>query len=409
MTFTRTSEPADRFRLDAAAPDARANPIPPPAVPLADGLSGFGGLSVAYLTILILKPPVLVAAWLVLFATAAPMLRRELRRAAPTTTQPATGTSPLWWIAGFIMATAPLALIHGQGMGLELWGIAWMVVTPAFVLRFGLEYRRNGAISAGFPAGLGKALRAPSREAFRALMPGMRLWALKGFFVPLYGLSLLALMNLTLDADFGSPVGLVTAAVAFAYTVDLAFGVGGYIFASNALAPTIRSTQPRLLGWIVCLACYGPIIRHWPDFEAVVTSEVSWPTLLSAAPPALAGGVALLLLLALYAAATVCFGLRFSNLSNRGIITTGPYRLMKHPAYFAHVANAWIICFLLPGTGLELGLAQWLVPIAFTIVYRLRATTEEQHLSEDPDYRAYADWIARHGLLARLRRLVRLG
>ena len=40
--------------------------------------------------------------------------------------------------------------------------------------------------------------------------------------------------------------------------------------ASNSLVPTIRSTQTRLSGGVVCLACYGPVMSHWPDFEAVV-------------------------------------------------------------------------------------------------------------------------------------------
>jgi len=39
-------------------------------------------------------------------------------------------------------------------------------------------------------------------------------------------------------------------------------------------------------------------------------------------------------------------------------------------------------------------------------IYFLRARTEEAHLSHDPDYRSYAEWIAVHGLFARLRGLV---
>ena len=37
-------------------------------------------------------------------------------------------------------------------------------------------------------------------------------------------------------------------------------------------------------------------------------------------------------------------------------------------------------------------------------VYFWRAKTEEKHLMADPDYRAYAAWIAEHGLLAQARR-----
>jgi hypothetical protein len=35
-------------------------------------------------------------------------------------------------------------------------------------------------------------------------------------------------------------------------------------------------------------------------------------------------------------------------------------------------------------------------------VYFWRAKTEEKHLSADPDYRAYADWMGRYSPMARL-------
>src|SRR3546814_20885855 len=43
----------------------------------------------------------------------------------------------------------------------------------------------------------------------------------------------------------------------------------------------------------------------------------------------------LVLLTAIYAWATVAFGLRFSNLTHRGILTHGPYRWTRHPAYLS--------------------------------------------------------------------------
>ena len=53
------------------------------------------------------------------------------------------------------------------------------------------------------------------------------------------------------------------------------------------------------------------------------------------------GGL-LVILTGIYAAATVAFGLRFSNLTHRGILTHGPYRWSKHPAYLAKNAYWWL-------------------------------------------------------------------
>ena len=140
----------------------------------------------------------------------------------------------------------------------------------------------------------------------------------------------------------------------------------------------------------------------------MVTTEVLWPRLLNDTVTSWIGAGVMLVVLTLYISATVVFGLRFSNLTNRGVITSGPYRLMKHPAYFAHVVNAWVIVFvLLPAAGTPPSLGMAVVPVAFTVFYRARALTEERHMREEPAYREYEAWIAEHGLLARLMRPLR--
>ncbi len=382
------------------------DPRPASVIPASDGLIGLTSLAVAWLAVLALRPPTLIATSIVLLATILPMLWRELRRAPAHPGARQGSGRPLAWLAAFVVATAPFALIHGQYAGLFLWLIAWLTVAPAFIIRLLLEARRNGQLVGGFPAELGDALIPPDQGRLGGLAASARLWGLKAFFVPLYATSLYALLSLALANPLDGPMAWLGLAVTFAYTVDLGFGLSGYLMASNSLVPTIRSTQTRLSGWLVCLACYGPVMTHWPDFQAVVQLEVRWPTALTTDPLVLVGATAMLGLLALYVSATVCFGLRFCNLSNRGLISHGPYRYMKHPAYFAHIANAWIITFIfMPAAGITLDWSQLAVPVAFTLLYWRRAVTEEQHLREDPDYRVYADWIDRNGIVARLRQM----
>ena len=50
-----------------------------------------------------------------------------------------------------------------------------------------------------------------------------------------------------------------------------------------------------------------------------------------------------LFLVLVYCLATVAFGYRMSNMTYRGIITSGPYRFTKHPAYLGKVASWWLI------------------------------------------------------------------
>ena len=115
------------------------------------------------------------------------------------------------------------------------------------------------------------------------------------------------------------------------------------------------------------------------------------------------GGL-LVALTGFYAWATVAFGLRFSNLTHRGILTHGPYRFTKHPAYLAKNIFWWLSAtpFLVTSGSLETALRNTLLILATNIVYYWRARTEEAHLMDDPTYQAYAAWMRRRGVASRL-------
>jgi protein-S-isoprenylcysteine O-methyltransferase Ste14 len=87
------------------------------------------------------------------------------------------------------------------------------------------------------------------------------------------------------------------------------------------------------------------------------------------------------------------------------VLTNGPYALTKHPAYLSKNLFWW--CASMPFVVDTGSLADSLRNTFFlgcvSAVYYWRARTEEKHLlAEDPKYRAYADWMARHGLITRL-------
>jgi protein-S-isoprenylcysteine O-methyltransferase Ste14 len=104
-----------------------------------------------------------------------------------------------------------------------------------------------------------------------------------------------------------------------------------------------------------------------------------------------------------YAWSTAAFGLRFSNLTNRGIITDGPYRWLKHPAYVSKNLSWWLISVpFIAGAGWVTAVVSCLMMGAVNLIYYLRAKTEERHLRADPAYRAYEAYIDRNGLFARL-------
>jgi isoprenylcysteine carboxyl methyltransferase (ICMT) family protein YpbQ len=380
----------------AGTPHPDSSGIPLSVVPFSVGLAGTTSLMVVWLIVTALRPPVIVGAIALLFAAALPMaLLDRTRKGSPRASREA---EPIAWLIGFVAAAAPFVILQLAAIPADALALGWLTVLPLMLVRAGIDGARPFS---GTPAMVGRAILARSWSGVDE--NEVRLWLLKSFFLPLYGMSVFGLTAWSLSPGVASNWLMIP--LLFAYTIDLSIGLSGYVFASGG-----TSIQPRLLGWLVCLACYLPVMHHWPAFESVVRQEILWPLLDGSGAAFSIGAMIMVAALALYISATIAFGLRFANLANRGIITSGPYRLMKHPAYFAHVVNAWVLVFLLlPASGMEMSAQLYVVPIAFTILYRLRCVTEEQHLSADPDYRAYSDWISRFGLVATFRRGVMFG
>lgn len=255
---------------------------------------------------------------------------------------------------------------------------------------------------------MGMAVLLQWREVDRrALGQHLLGWLIKGFFLPLMFTAMCAGLSRYLAFDF---TGLVDFKAwfdflyDFLYFIDVALVSMGYLATLRLTDTHIRSAEPTLLGWAAALACYEPfwslIGRQYLAYE----SGVTWGQWLWNYP--LAYGVwggAILILVAIYAWATVIFGARFSNLTHRGVITNGPYRWTKHPAYIAKNLTWWLISapFFSQGAPEEM-LRHGLLLLGLNGLYWLRAKTEERHLSQDPDYRRYAQWINEHGLFRRI-------
>lgn len=80
---------------------------------------------------------------------------------------------------------------------------------------------------------------------------------------------------------------------------------------------------------------------------------------------------------------------------------------MKHPAYVSKNISWWLISVpFIAGAGWFTALQSCLLLLCVNLVYFLRAKTEERHLRADPAYREYEAFIAQHGLLAILARLM---
>jgi len=161
--------------------------------------------------------------------------------------------------------------------------------------------------------------------------------------------------------------------------VDTSIFLSGYMFESYRAKNQIRSVEPTLLGWVVCLWCYPPFnqysfdIFNYQMFPIHVSIE-AW-----AKPVVL---TSITFLWGIFVWASITLGLKASNLTNRGTVSNGPYRYCRHPAYTAKIM-IWAIEAVFLGKyfiGLLMG---------YALIYFLRAWTEERHLALDEEYRSY--------------------
>lgn len=265
-------------------------------------------------------------------------------------------------------------------------------------------YARLGAMLLGGaapPAGLGTLART---------------WAVKGFFLPLM------FVYLTQDMGFataaitnGAPRGFMAwydLLYRLIFTFDVLFTIIGYTLTVRLLDAHVRSAEPTMFGWTVCLICYQPfwslIFNQYIRYD----DPLYWGSALEGLPALqVVWGCAILACVIVYVWATFCFGLRFSNLTARGVITHGPYRLSKHPAYVAKNLSWWLISVpFIPSGDWSQALKHCVLLGLLNLVYVLRAITEERHLAQvEPAYPAYQAWMRDHGLFAPLARLVRQG
>lgn len=315
----------------------------------------------------------------------------------------------LWATWGVIGAFYVLERYYWQGSYLfairviGVFLVPLVLVSVPYVLwleRVAVE-RRDGAWHCGAML-LGRSGWQAAKVAHHA-----RVWAVKGFFTA-FMLSILpgGFAELVQWHVFDGPVALANGLFTGLFVVDAQIGTLGYLLTLRPLDAHIRSANPFLEGWLAALICYPPFTLmaagNLLDYHPATADWAHWlgdyPVLLWV----WAGW--LVLLVAVYAWATMAFGPRFSNLTYRGVLTHGPYRLTRHPAYVSKNLFWWSSTLpFFATTHLWSDMVRNTILLAgVSAVYWWRGVTEARHLAlEDPKYRTYSRWARRHAPITR--------
>ena len=339
---------------------------------------------------------------------------RTLRASWPLTVTKLVGLWSTWGLIGFAYC---LGRWYFRGNYLFAMQLLWQLL-PLLLL-----------LSVPYVLWLDRTLREPRDGAwhFGALLLGYpdadraavvvhaRSWAVKGFFTA-FMLAIVPggwarMVTFDWSRAAGDPVALASGLIELMFLVDVQIGTVGYLMTLRPLDAHIRSANPLLAGWVAALLCYPPLsLMLGGNVLDYRVNGAEWSYWLAGNPVLLWGwGALLVLLTAAYAWATVAFGLRFSNLSWRGVLTNGPYRFTRHPAYLAKNTFWWLASLPMLATSHSPvdAIRNTALLALVSALYYWRARTEEAHLlAEDPKYVAYHAWMAQHGAItARLGRL----
>lgn len=267
-----------------------------------------------------------------------------------------------------------------------------------------------------------RRLKDPEDDYYRfgLVLLGRRVWIfseqkqfllaafVKILFIPAMYSGLIHALTILLTFEWSfNPGVLIAGLFFFGLSFDLVIATVGYVFASRLLGTEVRSTDSTWSGWLVCMICYPPFVVIFQYVREQADDLVWTDWLLPDQPLYWVWAVMVAGSWTLYWFSNACFGLRFSNLTWRGLIAHGPYRFTKHPCYIGKNLYWWLHTVPFIGVGLSLDLLRNLLALSFvSLVYYLRAKTEERHLARFPEYAGYMRWMDRHGLLARCLRKV---
>lgn len=247
---------------------------------------------------------------------------------------------------------------------------------------------------------------------WKRIGPHARDWLVKGFFFPLMFLYTGGNALMIINYDFNN-MNSFQAFFEYAnnllFYADLIFAAVGYVLTFRIFDTHIRSSEPTFRGWVVAVVCYAPFWQglfyasyfsyddglfwtNWlADYEGV---KILW-------------GCAILVLVTIYSSATVCLGVRFSNLTYRGLVTNGAYRFTKHPAYVSKNLSWWLISIpFISMEGPADAFKHCLLLAGVNLIYYLRARTEEAHLSNYPEYVQYGMYMNEHSIFAPLAKVM---
>jgi protein-S-isoprenylcysteine O-methyltransferase Ste14 len=276
----------------------------------------------------------------------------------------------------------------------------WLVISIPYI--YFVDARQKDQRDGYYAMGMAVTLQF-NKVDWKILWQHCLSWLVKGYFLPLMFTYCARDTRTFIDYDFSIIQNFRTFfefAYYFIFLADVVIGGLGYFFSLRIFDTHVRRVEPTFLGWAVALFCYQPFWSWFSGSYFDYSNDYPWGVWLENRPIIYEiWGSVILALYVIYVWSTIMFGARFSNLTHRGILTNGPYRWTKHPAYIAKITAYWltVVPFVVT-VSISDSIRRTAMLACVSYVYYLRAKTEEVNLNTDPVYVQYSQWMKKHGL-----------
>lgn len=291
------------------------------------------------------------------------------------------------------------------------WGVPIMAAM-VFIVGFYTEWRLGIAKHHGEDLGL-VVLGRWKEVKWEDVRKDLFSWLIKGYFFAINYCELPKMFVALRGKEEGFFLltwpQMLPVIVSIIYTFIIAAILPGYLFSSRLFGTHVRNIDQTWFGYVVTFGCYSPFVQgvfsRWFNFHQQGVSpawNTPWVQTLGGYEVLLyiCGGLIIFFEVFHYWGEAI-FGIRSSNLSNRGIITNGPYVFTKHPVYAAKCFS-WFLMWMpfIAGQDVFEDLRLTLCFVGVCIIFIMRGWAEEKMLSTDPAFVSYALWVDRHGVFS---------
>lgn len=293
------------------------------------------------------------------------------------------------------------------------------IIPASLILIFLTEYILGELRDGTYQFGLLARLQV-SEIDWTVFFDGVREWLLRGFFllINFFG-AVWYVSNFRRNGlpDFYENFpGFITQLDIAIFGVIVLSILPGYIFASRLIGTNLKKVDRTWFGWIINLSCYPPLNRaifgawvlYFPAAEVSAHYDglPAWAYYTLSYPPAMYCVAVLVIFFALiHLWGEAIVGIRAANISSRGIITTGPFALTRHPIYVSKCFQWAFLYFpVLNAIGVLDMVQSGILFLLVCAIYLGRSISEEKLLATDEKYVRYALYMDEKSIFAFLGR-----